>query len=365
MSDALTSIAHRRLHQQRLLPPTCSEPGDVVTWLGAVQAQDFLGSLWSLAMRIRRTPLVEADVEKAISDRSIVRMWFMRGTLHFLPAADTRWMLKLMAPRMQRMVSNSSRSQKLELEEDTFCRANDLFAAELEGGRQATRTELQSALENAGIKLGGQRFAYLLSRAQADGILCYGPRRGKQLTFALFDEWVPERPDLDQESAVAELVRRYFTSHGPATIKDFVWWSGLTGAGAKAGLDAAGDALVSEQVDGQTYWGPPGVTVPPVGRETAYLLPTYDEYLISYKDRSASISPDDVRQWGRGGLFMSSIVVGGRVIGTWRRQIKRNSVELEAIPFRPEFSGTEREAIGTAAARYGEYLGLDAKLRWA
>jgi hypothetical protein len=222
-----SDIARRRLLNERLVGPALTTPADVVSWLGAVQSQDYAGAKWAVAQRARGCS--DRDVELACDRGDIVRTHVMRPTWHFVAPADARWMLELTAPRVH--AANAYYYRKLELSPRTFERSNAALALALEGGKHLTRVELARALAGAGIRAEGVRLAYLLMRAELDALICNGSRRGKQFTYALFDERVPRAAPLARDEALAELTRRYFTSHGPATVQDFAWWSGLTVAG--------------------------------------------------------------------------------------------------------------------------------------
>ena len=221
-----SDIAQRRLGNQSIAPAASLTPGEVVKRLGAVQAQDYLGALWALGLRMQRA--VEADIEQAIANREIIRTWPMRGTLHFVAAEDVRWMLALLTPRI--LARAARRHQQLALDEATFARSETLFTNALENGRSLTRNQMMDVLEQAGISTKGQRGYHILGWAAQNGLICFGPRQGKQHTFVLLDEWLPSGKSLSREEALAELAHRYFTGHGPATIQDFIWWSGLPAA---------------------------------------------------------------------------------------------------------------------------------------
>src|SRR5713226_2242979 len=223
-------IAHRRLHNQLITRPMFEKPDDVVKWLGAVQAQDYAGAKWALGLRMQG--VTDDVIEQAFADGAIIRTHVMRPTWHFVAPADIRWMLALTAPRI-----NAYYNRKLELDDAVFRHSNAVLAKALQGGKQLTRSELASVLQLAGIAADNLlRSTYIIMRAELDGIVCSGARRGKQFTYALLDERVPQTRNLDRDEALAEFARRYFTSHGPATLQDFVWWSGLAAADAKAGL---------------------------------------------------------------------------------------------------------------------------------
>ena len=253
-----SDIAQQRLCNQSIAPAALMTPGEVVKKLGAVQAQDYLGALWALGLRMQRA--VEADIEQAIANREIIRTWPMRGTLHFVAPEDVRWMLTLLTPRI--LARAARRHQQLELDEDTFARGETLFTDALRNGRCLTRNQMMDVLEQAGISTKGQRGYHILGWAAQNGLICFGPRQGKQHTFVLLDEWLPSGNSLSREEALAELTHRYFTGHGPATIQDFIWWSGLTAGDARAGLEMVKSQLAHEQLDDQLYWFWPSPTHP-------------------------------------------------------------------------------------------------------
>jgi hypothetical protein len=328
----------------------------VVRWFGAVQAQDYLGSLWALGLRLRGSN--EVEVERAVADRSIVRTWPLRGTLHFVAAEDVRWMLGLLGART--IARAAGRYRQLGLDEATFARSRKVLARSLEGGRQLTRPELAYALERGGVATGGQRLIHLLNRSALEGLTCYAARRGKQFTFALLDEWAPPDKSLTRDEALAELAVRYFRSHGPATLRDFVWWSSLTTNDARAGLESIRPHLLSEVIDGRTYWltsSPPPVEE---GKSAAHLLPAFDEYTVAFKDRGAILHPSHTRLTNAATAVLGpTIILDGQAVGTWRRTLKRDSVFIETNLW-TTLRRDERHALDAAAQRYGEFLGLPA-----
>ena len=348
-------IARSRLANHGIANPTFAQPGDVVTWLGAVQAQDYGGALWAIGLRM--TGATERSIEQAIAERAIVRTWPMRGTLHFVAAQDVRWLLALLTPRV--IAQSAGRYRQLELDEATFARSKEVFAKALQGGKQLTRDEMLQELEQAGISTAGQRGYHLLGRSAQDGLICFGTRRGKQQTFTLLDEWVPLTRSLTRDEALAELTRRYFTSHGPATVQDLMRWAGLTAAEAKTGLAAAGKALVQETVADRAYWMARDLPELNTGTTATYLLPGFDEYLLGYSDRSAVLDPAYAQRIcpGGNGMFSPTIVIDGVVTGTWKRTFKGGAVVIETTPFRP-LTAAENDALSAAADRYGEFLGM-------
>lgn len=352
-------IARQRLRNQSITPLACSTPGEVVRRLGAVQAQDYLGALWAVGLRLQQA--VAADIEQAIASREIVRTWPMRGTLHFVAPEDARWMLALLAPRI--VARAAGRHRQLELDEATFARSETLFAKALQGGQPLTRPALLDVLEQAGISTKGARGYHILWRAGQHGLICFGPRQGKQDTFVWLDDWLPQGKILSREEALAELAGRYFSGHGPATIQDFMWWSGLPAAEARAGLEMVEAQLAHEDVDGQTYWFSSAAFPSKDTSLTAYLLPPFDEYLLGYKDRSAVLDPAQAKKIvpGANGMFKPIIVIDGRVVGTWKRTLRKTKVLVQLEPFAP-FSPAQMEAVVAAAEPYGRFLGLPVEI---
>lgn len=347
------AITGRRLHTQRLAGPKFPTPAAVVAFLGAVQAQDFFPALWALGLRTERA--TEASVEQAITDRQLVRTWPLRGTIHFVTPADVRWMLQLSAPRALKM---NARHRELGLDEATFAQARRVMERALGDGQPRPRPALRQALDDAGISTAGQRGIHLLGRLAQEGLICIGPRQGKQQTFVWLDAWLPPAPALTRDEALAELARRYFTSHGPATIADYAWWSGLAPAEARAGLEMVKPELTQATAGEQIYWSAPASSGEAAPSPTAHLLPVYDEYTVAYKDRSAILSPEyAAREDSGNGIFRAPMLIDGQIVGTWTRQLRKGTVIISPHPFR-SLSDVEAEALAGAAERYGAFLGL-------
>jgi hypothetical protein len=269
-----------------------------------------------------------------------------------------------MRPRLVRLVDNISRHNNLGLDESTLARANGIIRGALRGGAQLTRAELAALLEQAGVAARDLRLSLILQRAQAGGLVCYGPRRGKQATFVLLDEWLPPARTLEHDEALAELALRYFTSHGPATLQDFAWWSGLAASAARAGLEAVSARLEQEDVGGRHYWFSPAAAAVDSTHGAAYLLPNYDEYTVGYTDRAAALDArhaGDPRAWNTL-LLGPVIVVNGRAVGTWMRTLTKGAAAIEASYITPP-DEAEKRAVEGAAERYGRFVGLPVTVR--
>jgi len=355
------AIAGGRLHQQQLSRPTFTQPAEVVGWLGAVQAQEYGLTLWSIGQRMPNAQ--EADIEAAVSDGRILRTHLLRPTWHFVARQDIRWLLQISAPRVHAI--NATMYRQLELDEPLLRRSSDVIANTLQGGQQRTREELGQALLAAGIVAKGVRLAYILQFAELEAVVCSGARRGKQFTYALLDERAGDAGTFTRDEALAELVKRYFMSHGPATLKDFIWWSSLTLADARAGVAAVGSQLASETVAGQTFWFAPHASTPDVPQPEqpqVHLLPIYDEY-ISYADRS-HIFAEQYK-----GLYdpqynlsyPHTIVVDGQIVGTWKRTLYKKRVVVQVKPFCP-LTDAEDAAVRAQVQRFGKFLNMAAMI---
>jgi Winged helix DNA-binding domain len=283
----------------------------------------------------------------------------MRPTWHFVTPADIRWMLELTAPHVHQVISHYCR--RLGLDNATRTRAAAIFERALEG-QPLTRGELSTHLGRAGIVAKGVPLAMLTIYAELESVICSGPRRGKELTYAQLAARAPRAARLPRDEALAKLAGRYFRSHGPATIRDFVWWSGLKTLDAKRGLEINRAQTVI--VDGTTYWRMGDESRKALAKRTVHLLPIYDEYLVSYRDRQAvPHGPTIVPSRSRGAVtFQHALVIGGQVAGTWRITRTAERVSLEVIPLR-NLTRIERTELGLAAERYSRFLGMPVSMK--
>jgi hypothetical protein len=356
----VTALLERRLLAQQLARPAFAEPRDVVGWLGAVQAQDYAGAKWAVGLRLSEH-IAETAMERAIGDGTILRMHLMRWTWQLVLPQDVRWMLALIAPRL--VARAARRHRELDLDAATFRKSNRVLERALRDGRHWTRDELAALLDQAGISPAKERLSHLLGRAEIDAILSSGARRGKQFTYAHLDHRVPsQRTPLPREEALAELARRYFQSRGPALLADFMWWSGLSASDARAGLEAIRSSLVSEVRGSDTYFRaelPPRVAQ---HKDACHLLPAFDEYLVAYRKRDGLFDPDHAKRLNAGGGMLNpSVILDGRVIGTWRRELARADVAIAMDLFQTP-TPKEQRAIARAAKRFGSFLGVEARM---
>jgi hypothetical protein len=361
-------IAAPRMTNQLLQGEKPATAAEVVRHMGAVQAQDYRGGLLAIGMRMREA--TEAVVEAALTERSIVRTWPMRGTLHIVPSEHARWMLRLLTPRV--IARSAGRYRQLELGAAELARCRKLAEKKLRDGVALTRGEMYSLFEKEGVSPEGQRGIHILGWLAHEGVICLGARRGKQHTFVLLDEWIPATPALAREEALGRLALGYFNSHGPATVRDFAWWAGLTLSRAAVGLDSVKSKLAEMKRDGTSFWGPAargasaarrGASAAtrgsPATRAQVILLPPFDELLVAYKDRSASVDPAHLKELHA--LLSPTIASGGRISGTWGRREAKGRVIIACRLFSP-VSAAELRGIEAAVKRYGEFVGMEAEL---
>ena len=337
------SIATQRLHNQCLGGASHQQPEDVVSWFGAMQAQEYASAAWGIGVRLRAA--AASTIDEAFDAGRILRTHVMRPTWHFVLPADIGWMLQLTAPRVHRMMSSTFRS--FELDTVTSTRAAAVFEKVVAGGGFVTRAELSLALEREGITAKGIRLALLTVYAELEGILCSGPRHGKHMTYASLSARAARKGSFTRDEAIAALTTRYFRSHGPATARDFAWWSGLTSADVKRGLDIV--RARSTIVDGLTYWT---VGEAPRRRKGAgvHLLPNYDEYLVAYRDLVAV-----PRKAGIRGILQRALVINGEIAGTWRADLRGGDCTIAVEPYR-RLTNVERLQFPGAFTRYQRFI---------
>ncbi|HSP53410.1 MAG TPA: winged helix DNA-binding domain-containing protein [Cryobacterium sp.] len=370
-SRDLRELLALRLATQRIQRPYAPVADDTdataeaVRHLLAVQAQDFPQAVWALGLRSGDT---RAAVEAALESGSVVRSWSMRGTLHFVDPHDLRWMLQLTGPRM--LTQFDTRRRDLGLDQPTLDRAREVALTVLSGGRRLGRAEFQRELEAAGIPTTGQRGYHLIFYLAVIGVVVWGPPLAGQQALVLLDEWAPDVGEiLPPAEAMERFLTRYLAGHAPATIRDFAWWAKVTLTDARTALDAIRGDLVEMRYADQSYFctGSAEEAFASAGTSggPAHALPGFDEYLLGYQDRSQPL-PDDTARFvvpGKNGIFLPTIVAGGQVVGTWRRDVRRDRVAVTAEPFVPLGDAAEH-AFAEAVARYGEFLGLPTALAY-
>jgi hypothetical protein len=336
----------RRLDNHRLVGRRLASPADVVRWLGAVQAQDYAGAVWALAQRSRSNS-ASAAIDRAFDEGAILRTHILRPTWHFVAPDDLRWMMTLSAPRVH--AANGFVYRFSGLDAKTLTRAMRVLERALEGRRYRTRQELAADLARARIAAAGTRLACIMMFAELEQSICSGPRRGREFSYALFDERVPRAPVISRDEALARLAGRYIASHGPATLRDFCWWSGLTTRDARRALEMLSPRVTLVDVDGLSCFSTAAraASPPPL----AHLLPNYDEYLVAYRDRQLVVtgsSGDGVVR--AADAFAHHIVVDGRLAGSWSRPATPGGPVRLSL-YAP-LDRTRRRAVDAAVARF-------------
>lgn len=326
--------------------------------MGAIQAQDHAGALWAIALR---TPnLTLPDIEKEIQQRKIVRTWPMRGTLHYVAAEDLRWMQALLTPRV--IKSYAGRRAQLGIDDGTLAKAEAIITSSLRGGNSLTRADLYQLFEDGGIDPSGQKGIHLIGYFAHIGLVCHGVHVGKQPTYALVDEWIEQTEPISREESLKRLASRYFKSHGPATIKDFAGWGFMTMADAKLGVELAKDTLRTETMDNQVYWLDADTALQPP-QKTAFLLPGFDEFMLGYKDRAAVLDSTHAQKIvpGNNGVFLPTIVIDGRIVGTWKKVMRKNDIIITLLPFN-QLSKDDIKALQIPMKRYAAFSGMPVRL---
>jgi hypothetical protein len=355
-------VGVHRLGAQGVARPSEEAPAAVVARLGAVQAQDAAATRWAVGVRLAGRGARDEDVEGALADGSIVRTHAMRNTWQLMARGDVRWMLGLLAPRL--LAACAGRFRELDLDAAAFRRSDAALERALRERVSLTRAEAAEVFARARVAPDGLRLTYLLHHAELRLLVCNGPRRGKQPTHALVDDRIRDtRTPFTGGDAVAELARRYFLTRGPASLADFVWWSGLTTRDARAGLEAVQRQLVAEVVGGRTLWRAAD-RQPPAHASSVFLLPPFDEYFVAYTHRAEVIDARHAKLFNAGGgILPACVVVGGRAAGTWKRTFTRDGVSIVIAPFAP-LAQSARKAAERAASRYAAFLGQEARVRF-
>ncbi len=305
-----------RLHNQLLSGNALREPQEIVSYMGAMQAQAFELAKWGVGVRLQGARI--GEVEEAINTGQIIRTHILRPTWHFVAAEDIHWMSELSAPRIRPAFMGYGKT--LGFDEGVYTPASRLVERLLENGNHLTLKEISASLMAEGLISDHNTAHYITGRAEVDGILCNGRLQGKNTTYALLHEWVPKRESLCREEALERLARRFFTSHGPATLPDFVWWSGLTLTDARRAIEGIRQDFVCETANGREFWMRGDIPLPADDTPSALLLPPFDEFVVSYKDRTELIED---RHYGKvmtkNGLFSPTLMLDGEIVGSWKK----------------------------------------------
>lgn len=325
--------------------------------MGAIQAQDYGMAKWAIGLRLADAS--QKIIEESIDNGEIIRIHVLRPTWHIISADDVHWMIKLTASKVK--TSFNSRHRQLELTEGIIHRTNKIIEKELNGGKSLTREELAQIFNEAKIKTDENRLSHILFSAELEGIICSGPSKSNKQTYALLDERVPKKKNLSREESIAELAKRYFTSHCPATIQDFSWWSNLSLTEIRKAVDHIKSDFQTVTSDSGQYLYPNSFKEI-TEKTSVHLLPAYDEFLISYRDRSSSLSLiNDKKTVSDNGIFFPSLIVNGQVAGLWKRTVQKNKVMISLNQFQP-LSKQIKKLIEKRAEKFGQFLNKEVEI---
>jgi len=351
----LTDIATTRLNNQQIATSTFKSAKELVAFMGAMQAQDYAMAKWALGVRLPKA--TDKQIQEAVDKGEILRTHVMRPTWHFVAADDISWMLELTAPRIRPLLK--ARQAELGLSETIVTKSFSVMEKVMTGDNHITREQLHTELGKVKIPTDENRLSHLMIAAELNGLVCSGAAQGNRQTYALLEERVKKKKKFTKEEALAELAKRYFLSHGPATIVDFAWWSGLAITDARKGLELVKSNFYSETIDSETYWFSDTIKSTKKNKQQVYLLPAFDEFLISYKKRTASLPAEHhVKAVSFNGIFYPTIVINGKVTGLWKRTIKKDKVLIETSFFSAHDKAT-KDLIEKRAQAFGYFLGKE------
>ncbi len=353
----IKNIRQIRLSNQQISQTNFTSPAEIVSAMGAMQAQDFNSVKWAIGTRL--PDLTQKSIEAAFNKGEIVRTHLLRPTWHIVAAENIYWMLELTAPHILPLLK--SRNNNLELTPAIFSKSYKIMARILTGGKHLTREEIITELQKGKISTSGVHAAHIFLQAELEGLICSGSIKNNKLTYALLEERVPKKIQLSKVEALAKLALIYFTSHGPATVLDFSWWSGLTLTNAKHAVEMNRTNLISEKIDSLTYWFAAS-TIIIRKKESVHLLPAYDEFLISYRNRSSCI-PSGIEKTiiSNNGIFRPVILINGQVSGLWRTVKHKNTIAIEANLFQPP-NDKIKKSLEDASLKYSHFLNQQTEL---
>lgn len=348
--DRITNI---RLWSQQLVKPEFKDPKELVAWMGAVQAQDYRMVRWALGVRLKSGSL--KTVEDAFQKGEILRTHVMRPTWHMVTSDDIRWMLKLSSQRIITACNTFAKGNGINISEALYSKANDHFVKVLAGNNHLTKQELGEEMVNSGIISDAEGIGYLLTRAEQEAIICSGSDKGGKATYALLAERAPMAKELPREESIALLARRYFCSHSPASLNDFIWWSGLSATEARQAIGLIDSELIKDKFASQELfvhqlWGKRIKS-----NEVVHFLPSFDEYLISYKDRTAAMDKEHhPKAFNNYGTFYPVILHNGKIVGNWKKMIKKGEIKCETSFF-VDCPDLDKELLEKAECRYRDF----------
>jgi len=348
----LRDIRRIRLQLQQLTSGSFTEPASLLSWFGAMQAQHYEGSKWAMGVRV--PGITEEAIEQAISSGLIIRTWGLRGTLHFYAKEDLGWIRRLIFPRVENL--HVSQIRGLGMDRALLKKSHRCLERILQGSQPVTRKDLKASLDRMKIPIHDLRFNFILWKAAIDGLICLGPKRGKEFTYTLVEEWAPDPGKRNHDEALRELTLRYFSSRGPATPQDFAWWSGLTLSEINKGLDMLGNQLQKTVCQGQSFWMSREISLTKISGSSIFLLPSFDEYLVGYRDRSLLVDSDSLLPLiiTRNGIFNPTMLVQGKVVGLWKQMIGNDRLMIEPRIF-TDFKKSWRLPLSKCMKQLGKF----------
>lgn len=351
-------ITTLRMTSQQLLRPRFDRPKDLVAWMGAIQAQEYTMAKWAIGVRLQSGTL--RAVEEALAKGEIIRTHLLRPTWHFVTAEDLPWIQQLCGPRIR--AAYQSYARNLGITEELYLTCNRLIEQLIREKGHLTKLEIGTGLAEKGISFMPPHLNCFLFRAETDAIVCSGIDKNNKATYALWDERIPSTPPVTKEEALAKLATRYFQSHSPATLQDFTWWSGLSVTEARQAIGCIEDELMLEPFGSASFYIHKSCRstysdTPSASNAVFHFLPSYDEYLISYKDRSMAIDPVHYpKAFNRYGLFYPVILYKGQIVGNWNKAVKKGTVTVQTSFFQEKLR-IPVALVKAAEHRYKTFIG--------
>jgi len=349
----ICNIPHIRTINHQLDCSSFSNVKDLVTWMGAMQAQDYTMAKWAIGIRLNSN-ITDKEIEEVFNRGNILRTHVMRPTWHFVPNEDIRWMLKLTGQRMKNSIGSYFKKEGITAK--LHLKINNLIEKTLSGNNHSTRQEIESILNKEGLLTHDHLMNGYVMYAEADGLICSGSVKAKKQTYALMDERAPVTEDIHKEEALIKLATRYFKSHSPATLNDFVWWSGLSITESKQAINLIKSELITEKVNEVDFFIHESYKNDVIKSPKLHFLPAFDEYLISYKDRTSVLHLDHhPKAFNKNGTFYPVILCNGQIVGNWKKVAKGKQISFETIFFDKKIK-TNKTQIKEAEDRYRSFL---------
>lgn len=319
-------LLHIRLYNQLLSVHGKNTPHEIVSWMGAMQSQALDMAKWAIGTRLENQKI--KDIEDALNTGQIIRTHILRPTWHFISAEDIHWMFDLSNPRLKPIYRSYTKIVKAD--ESIIYHAIPFVEKVLAGGKHLTKEEIGTALLSQNITLDDTHLRMVINYSEMEGIIVNGLVKGNKQTFTLLEEWAPRKETISKEEALERLARRFFTSHAPATVQDFAWWSGLSLTECRKGIECIKSNLICETINGREFWMKNDLKIPSPDKASALLLPPFDEFVVSYKDRSEIIKDSHYSKvMTKNGLFSPTIMLNGEIIGSWKKTIQKGTPKVE------------------------------------